>query len=1326
MKHFVQAAILLLLTLHSATIEARSRLFGSGELTSTLTTAIAQDKRGYIWVGTEYGLNRLDGERVVQYLHDEHDSLSVMSNTIRSLYCDSEGALWVGCLNGIQCYDERTDTFRRVRFEGTTYTPNVSDIIQLASGEIWLLISHLGVFTLDREAMVARPHIHLIELCGTDRINHFFEDAKHRIWLTTSENGIIAIDSKLEHATHYSLPHKGRISNTAEHITETENGVLVTVGYGSIWLFDEVHRLFIRVEQPHDAYLDVYDLLQCSNGDFLIATFRHGLWRLNTDERRLERYAYDQPTPINSEKVNFTNLFEDREGNLWCGCFMRGALLIDATPSPFKQWDMATIEGLPYLSDHGAVTAIHADTDDTIWCGTQDGSLFHLTAEGAFIDRFSVGSDPSTIYVDSQNRLWVGVGYKGVCQVDRKTGRCTYMDSSNHSRVKCIIEDHNGRLYAALLGAGVWCLDRNSTTAYQLTDRVSEENATLLRNSYINVLCIDSKNRLWIGHYLGVSCYDITNNCFLDVAKDELLNSSICYALAESRDGSMWVGTNNGLYAWNEVRRDYNRYTTENGLSSNIICGIAEDFGGHIWCSTFSGINRLRYEDDKITSYQTGSEGRGREYTRGAYYGNGHTLYFGDSYGITCFTPPIPPINRTLTITLTALYLDNKPVTMESRTESGKPILQQPLAESDHLTLRHNQNSFTLEFSTLTFCDIENIRYRYRLTGGSSELYSTLDGSNRIAYNHLRPGNYTLDIFVDLEGQPTGAKRLTIRIKRPWYSTTFAYICYALIFCSVLCQVIYSYRHRQRQIINEARLRLFADLSHEIRSPMTMILSPIESLLKRPHDSETERALHTMQRNAHRILRLINQFLDIRKLDKGQLQLHCRKIDPVALIKDILTSFELRAEQRRTVLTFTHSGSINELWVDPESIEKVVSNLINNALQYTPEGGHISVILTTDQATNEAVLVVSDTGIGIDEKHLERIFERFYQVGAAERRSTAGFGIGLNLCRLLVELHHGTITAANRSDCRGTVFTVRLPLGCDHFAPEELLIEEATAVKFSPSTTPNSEGEERPKRPVRAKSSCTLLIIDDDEEIRTFLDEELAPYYRLLLAKDGNEGLQIALTELPDLIISDVLMPGLDGLQLVRRLKATTNTNHIPIVLLTSKAEAEDRIEGLETGVDGYMAKPFRVEELRTLIENLLKNRLRLRGKFSGSHQEDKIKKVELRANNDVLMERVMKIVNDHLDNPDLSVEMLAEEVGLSRTQLHRRLKELTGISSGEFIRNIRLKKAAELLTERKVNISQVAYMLGFSSQSHFSTAFRKCYGISPSEYILRNEKSEE
>jgi DNA-binding response OmpR family regulator/two-component sensor histidine kinase len=482
-------------------------------------------------------------------------------------------------------------------------------------------------------------------------------------------------------------------------------------------------------------------------------------------------------------------------------------------------------------------------------------------------------------------------------------------------------------------------------------------------------------------------------------------------------------------------------------------------------------------------------------------------------------------------------------------------------------------------------------------------------------------------------------------------------------------------------------------------------MSPLHKLLKRDLDSDVKSDLKTIEHNARRVQNLVNQILDIRKIDKQQMKLQCQETDMVQYVGNILKSYEYTAKERN--MTFHYKPEIDQLkvWLDRTSLDKVVDNLLSNAFKYTYDGGEIEVRVA-EGPNQTAELQVIDNGMGI-RGDVHKIFDRFYQGSSSRSLHIEGTGIGLNLCKMMVEMHHGTIEAANRDDSQGSIFTVRLPLGNSHLTAEEILV------------TNDKEKASRPK----SQSNYRVLVVDDDAEIGIYISQELGSYYHITAVTSAREALRELLSpdaeKQYDLVISDVMMPEMDGFTLLRMIKTNMNISHIPVVMLTSKSDVANRLEGLEKGADAFLAKPFDMDELHVVINNLISKNLRLKGKFSGvQQQKDKVEEKQVKGNDEALMERIMKVVNEHLDDSDFNVEMLTKEVGISRAQLHRKMKEMTGLPVSEFIRNIRLEQAVRLLEEQKINVTQVAYTVGFSNLAHFSTVFRKQFGVSPTEYV--------
>ena len=543
--------------------------------------------------------------------------------------------------------------------------------------------------------------------------------------------------------------------------------------------------------------------------------------------------------------------------------------------------------------------------------------------------------------------------------------------------------------------------------------------------------------------------------------------------------------------------------------------------------------------------------------------------------------------------------------------------------------------------------------------------------------------------------------------------------------------------------LNEAKLQFFINISHEIRTPMTLIINPLEKLLAEKKGGEVQKTYLMIYRNAQRILRLINQLMDIRKLDKGQMFMKFRETDMVGFIDDVMLTFDYTAQKKKIRFTFEHSMPQLKVWLDLNNFDKILMNILSNAFKYTPEEGEITVSLSTGQAPTRrdalkeyVEITVTDNGIGLDKNKIERIFERFYQIDNDLTKSNFGTGIGLHLSRSLVELHHGIILAENREDAPGSRFIIRIPLGSAHLRKDELEDVEAMTDKPRPimikPQKPDFEEEDFEeeedtdhKKPGKAAKRIRILIAEDEEEISSYLKEELEGEYRIVTCKNGKEAYETVLADTPDLVISDIMMPEMDGLSLCRKIKQNTNVNHVPVVLLTAKSKPEDTMEGMATGADAYIVKPFNTELLKSTIANLIANRKLLKSKFSGAQQqEDKVQKLSMKSSDEMLMDRIMKVINENISNPELNVEMLATNVGLSRVHVHRKLKELTNLSAREFIKNIRLQQAAALLKEKKLTVSEVAYATGYTNLSHFSSSFKEAHGMSPKEYMQMHQEN--
>ena len=675
--------------------------------------------------------------------------------------------------------------------------------------------------------------------------------------------------------------------------------------------------------------------------------------------------------------------------------------------------------------------------------------------------------------------------------------------------------------------------------------------------------------------------------------------------------------------------------------------------------------------------------------------------------------------------------------------KSGRyDIVTTSVTNSDKFHLSHKDNSFSIELSAMEFYSPERISYSY--TFNSNTWVNLQSGVNRISFSELTPGIYHFQVKARDYNSYSEIKKLTIIISPPWYVSWWAKTIYCLtaviITIFIIVQIRQRYRARQEMLehihaeqLNEAKLQFFINISHEIRTPMSLIISPLQKLMATDYDTERQQSYNIIYRNAERLLRLVNQLMDIRKIDKGQMQLKFQETDIVSFIQDLHYTFAYQANTKHIKLDFHSEVKELKAWIDPKNFDKVILNILSNAFKFTPENGNIQIRLCTGNDPNAAEKALSryfeisieDDGIGINETELERIFDRFYQIRNSQNNSNIGTGIGLHLTRSLVELHHGSITVENNQGTPGCRFIVRLPLGKEHLKPEEIdnsaVKQDSVHITTALPTTPLIETP--PK--THSKSKYRVLIVEDDDEIRRYICQELGRDFHMQECRNGKEAFTYILKKTPDLIISDIMMPEMDGMTLCSKVKQNINTNHIPVILLTAKSREEDNLEGLSIGADAYITKPFSIEILRQSTFNLIKSRERLRNNFQGSQtQKERMQELEIESPDERLLDRIMKVINDNIANPELNVEMVAETVGISRVHLHRKLKELTNQSTRDLIRNLRLKQAATLLAKKRQSINEVAALTGFTNVAYFSTAFKELYGMTPTAYMEQNAAS--
>ncbi|MBR6867983.1 MAG: helix-turn-helix domain-containing protein [Prevotella sp.] len=1306
--------VAILLTAVLYTTAQTGHFIPANRLSSSLIADLCQDRQGSIWIATDYGLNRFDGYHVQTFLHSESDSTTIGVNAVVSLLCDSDGNLWVGTNQGLDRFDPNTESFVHYRFPDGR-RPRVSSLLQLSDGSVLIGTAGYGAFTVTADS---KPHPYAPGN-GYSFFSYTFEDSKHRVWHSGFDEQLIMHDGKKESKF---------VSTSGNPMAffELDDEILVVCNHGFM-SYRNGQLVPAAIDMSAIAGRDVIfdDAHSDGKGNIYIGTRGSGLFRVVTkpQQRRLERVDVSA-FGVDLRTAKVASSYIDHRGNVWLACHRKGLVIIPNTPVKFANWSFEG-QGIRLGS---TISSVCEGDGGMTWCTVQGVGVYGFDSQGHVVAHPQAPNAAEFIFRDSQQRFWLGTD-DGLFAYNPVTGASQQRVTFDCDRFNDMTSDDEGNIYISTFSRG-FCVFNPATGAlrnYRMTAPRDPKRGRL-NNDWIMAMSPDSKGNLWLATSSGVACFDPKADSFRSLGFDVLLDGVMCYALCETSRRDILIGTEKGLYVYYVAKKELKPFPNSDAIRDKIIYYVVEDNDGDIWCSTSNGIWQYDVRQLKFFGHINGNGLNTKEYIGNVgMHTDDNRIFFGHNDGLVVFSPTDlkqEDDTQLAPIQLTGFRVGDQFVKCNTEINGVHVTDGRPVEDCTYFTLSYLDHTVTMSFSQFDFTNPTNVTFSYKINDG--QWIHGVAGINEFTLGHLQPGTYRVDVRAQQWGKYTPEKTFVITVRPPWYRSTLAYFFYFALLAVIGTYVFMAYRRRTSEQLNEEKMKFLINATHDIRSPLTLIMSPLSNLRRRLSDEQKEarRDLDTIERNAQRILNLVNQILDVRKIDKQQMHLHCEKTDLVGFVASISKMFDYNAEERGIKYEFLHDGLDKlDVWVDRGQFDKVIVNLLSNAFKYTADGGTISLRLST--ADQQARLEVCDTGSGIDSEGLKHIFDRFYQGGNSRRLHIDGTGIGLNLCKMIVDMHHGEITAANRSDgVQGSVFTVTLPLGNAHLQSEEIeqpqpeadVAQENVAAAPAANLLRTSGGMRR------------VLIVDDDEEISRYIATELSHYYKFGICHNGREGLKELLSpeqnDVPyDLVISDVMMPEMDGFTMLRMIKTNLNLSHIPVIMLTSKADVGNRLEGLERGADAFLAKPFNMEELRMNIENLIHSRLHLKGKYSGAQkQAELLETPEVKGNDELLMERIMKSVNKNLSDSDFNVEMLCQEVGISRAQLHRKMKEMTGISTSEFIRNIRLEQAARLLREQKINVTQVAYTVGFSNLAHFSTIFRKHFGVAPSEYAEREK----
>ena len=1021
-------------------------------------------------------------------------------------------------------------------------------------------------------------------------------------------------------------------------------------------------------------------------GNLWLGTSGDGTFKIPHGSRKAYRVELNNQSFI-FDNAHISDLLIDRDGNQWYGCYMKGLFLSNNDKNVFHPVSLDELgAGMETISSVVGVA------DGLMLFVVKNHGLYLLDEKTGNTKLLQSPAGPIKVYSDFRKNVYV-YGRDGIYEYDWKHQTYRLLLPANGLSLDYMQVDAAGNIYFTSQGNGLYVWNRKSgkMTQYLMDDKRPHKT---ICNNWISEIRLDSRGWLWCATANGVSCMDTKTGYFDIILSRPLLEGKSCYSTLELSDGKIAIATEMGLYLYDRKKQQTTPWPHSESISGLRIYSLKKDVKGNLWMSTAQGIWCYDSKAKSFFSFEKGNGLLTKEYLAGVVGSTSDgVICYGNSEGLTYFQPSeVKDYNeKTSAIYLSGVLLDGKMA----------PFI------GDNLSVPSDFKSIVLSFSQLDYQSVGNIVFQYRINGG--KWISNAAGDNSFNFTGLSYGHYRIEVRTYCNGKySTYKKVINLDVLAPWFLTVWAKLLYLFLILGLTAAAIIVYLRKKKRDLEEAKMQFLINATHDIRSPLTLIMEPLKKLKERLGNAEEYQAdIDTIDRNAQRLLTLVNQILDKRRLDKHQMNLSCRETNLVEFSQGLVSLFTYNANLRGINIRLEMPETPVNAWIDRNKLDKAIANLLSNAFKYTPNGGEI--IFRIEKQDKKVLLYVIDSGKGLGKNDdAKTLFERFYQGKNSADMHLGGSGIGLNLCRSIVRLHGGDVTARNREDgTSGACFIIELPLGKEHLKDSQI----------------NSDYVVNGKKQQRSGASrnCKILLVDDDIEICRYIKTELSDWYRFVICNNGKDALKQLLSGDFDLVVSDVVMPEMDGITLLRNIKGNANISHVPVIMLTSKSEISDRLEGIKLGADAYLAKPFSLEELHLTIDNLIDNVRRLKGKFTGAlKQDDKVEKVEVKGYDEELMERIMKVVNENLSDSDFNVEKMCDEVGVSRTQLHRKLKEMTGVPTSEFLRNIRLNEAARLIREHKINITQVSYMVGFANNSHFSTAFKKYFGMSPTEYAAK------
>jgi signal transduction histidine kinase/ligand-binding sensor domain-containing protein/DNA-binding response OmpR family regulator len=1321
-------------------------------LLSNSIYAILKDRYGLMWFATTDGLNKYDGTNFTVYRNNPDDSSSLRTNEVLSLHEDRAGNLWIGTGGGgLSLYDRQKNSFEHFALnfnnKGLTRNGVIKSICSDYRGKLW--IAQYGSLYVMDPASRAVSEIYLPDANGNPVktvIQCVFEDSKHRIWIGT-DNGLFRYSIETNSFRRY-LYKEGDPSSLGNDkvraIAEDKSGTIWAGTRDGLSKLqpDEQHFITYRNIPGNEGSLSnnrVICITADNDGLLWVGTI-DGMNVFNTATQKISRYNIEDGNIFSLTSKAISCAYFDKDGIYWFGSFMRGINKYDKNINLFglKLSNTFNKNGGP----SPIVTSFAENGDGNVYVATFDAGLYEFNYRTGQVRQTDIPATPPIImalHMVNENQLYIGTYGKGVIILNTETGKTEQFDAGYApgtayvNDIFCIGEDSKGNTWVGTNGAGIFVVHDNKVIAKYTPAPSGADERLLPINGYIRAIEEDAEKNIWIGtHGGGLAVYKPGSDTWTiyNQENSQLPSDKIQSLICDSR-GSMWVGTDGGgLSFFDKQKKQFKRFTERDGLQNTTIYQIVEDLRGQLWLSSNTGISSMDPASCKFrnfTSYH-GVQNSNFFHGSGIRLADGQ-LMFGGLEGINYFDPSRFTINHNVPkVLLTDLKISNKSVIAGS----DAPI-KEHISIAKEIRLDYKQG-FALSFVALNYTLAKQNLYAYKLEGFDKDWNYT--GTNNTAtYTNLDPGSYTFLVKASNNDGVwnTSESRIKIYVRPPFWRTTGAYIFYVLAITALLLysryRVLSALRRKFKleqeqqqakrlQELDRLKLKFLTNLSHDFRTPISLISGPIEQLIDGEKASTKLDKLYIVRRNAKRLLNLVNQLLDFRKMEEQELTLTLSKGEFISFVKEVSESFRDLSERKHINFSFSSTIPRLEALFDADKIERILFNLLSNAFKFTLEGGNISVVVEITPVpmddNNEWITIkVTDSGIGIPKKTLDRIFDRFFQNDPSASILNYGAGIGLSITKEFVKMHGGTIEVESEPG-NGSTFTIHIPLAIASENADAMQSPAPAVEKAAPSKKINGN-ENRKVLPL-------ILVVEDNEDFRFYLKDNLRNSYTVIEAANGKEGWQKALAHHPQLIISDISMPEVNGIEMVNKLKADKRTSHIPVILLTVLTDQQQQIKGLETGANDYITKPFDFAVLNAKIRSLLELKSTMKNTYAKQITVS-APEVRIDSSDEVLLQEIVRFLEQNITNPQLSVEGLSKQFGMSRSTLYTKLLEITGHTPVEYIRSFRLERAAILMEKSNMTIAEIAYQVGFTTPNYFARSFKQKFDMLPSEYIASQRK---